>query len=174
MRDDNYYSSASISNYIHWVMMDKLGFTEKEAKIYHNLVLSLTDIEFVWNHPMDENRAFDGLELRSDFEYETGEYLDKDSGLMPKCTVFEMLAALSIRCEQQLMYNPSLGDRTSKWFFEMLDNLGLDKNSRVDDRIAEDIIAGYAFPLKNSRIKQKNEQIWKQLSAYLRENYLED
>ena len=88
---------------------------------------------------MDENRAIDGLELRTDFEYETGEYLDKTSGLMPKCTVFEMLAALAIRCESQLMYNPSLGDRTSKWFFEFLDNLNLNTHSRVNNTIAKDI-----------------------------------
>lgn len=173
MRDDMHYSSASISNYIHWVMRDKLGFTEKECRNYYHLVSALTDVEFTWNHPMDENRAIDGLELRSDFEYETGEYLDSSSGLMPKCTIFEMLAALSIRCEE-LMYNPSLGNRTSKWFFEMLDNLELDKNSRVSDKLADDILNGRAFPLKNSRIKQKNEQIWKQLNTYLRENYFDE
>lgn len=174
MRDDRDYSSASMENYIRWVMKDKLGMSDKEIKDYTPLIMDLSDIEFVWNHPMDENRAIDGLELRSDFEYETGEYLDKNSGLMPKCSVFEMLAALSIRCEDQLMYNSSLGNRTSKWFFEMLDNLNLDKNSKVNDKIAEDIVSGDAFPLKNSRIDQKNEQIWKQLSAYLNENYLDD
>lgn len=174
MRDDNYYSSVSMSDYIHWVMRDKLYMTDKEIRDWYPLMEQLCNVEFVWNHPMDENRAFDGLELRSDFEYESGDYLDNSSGLMPKCTVFEMLAALAIRCEDQLMYNSFVGDRTSKWFFEMIHNLNLKKNSKIDEGIAEDIIEGMAFPLKNSKIKQKNEQIWKQLSAYLKERYMSD
>ena len=179
MRDDSYYSSASISKYINWVLKDKLGLTDKECKKYQYIVLALADIEFIWRHPMDENRAIDGLELRSDFEYETGEYLDKSSGLMASCTFFEMLAALAIRCENQLMRNLSIGDRTSKWFFEFLDNLGL-----LDDNLSEsdikDIVIDFMdggidmFPLKNKGIKQKNEQIWKQLSAYINENYIYD
>lgn len=179
MRDSNYYSSASISNYIDWVLKDKLSLTDKEAKQYKYIVLTLTNVEFVWRHPMDENRAIDGLELRDDFEYETGEYLDKSSGLMPNCTFFEMLAALAIRCENQLMRNLSMGDRTSKWFFEFLDNLGLlDGDLRENDikSIANDFMDGNIdmFPLKNKGIKQKNEQIWKQLSAYINENYIYD
>lgn len=158
-------------------MEDKLGLTNQEIRKYYNVAKTLTQVEFVWRHPMDENRAIDGLELRSDFEYETGDYLDKSSGLMGPCTFFEMLAALAIRCENQLMRNLSEGDRTSKWFFEFLDNLDL-----LDDRIrekdiintVEDFMDGKIdmFPLKKRGIIQKNEQIWKQLSAYINENYI--
>lgn len=177
VRDDRNYSSASISKYIHWVLKDKLSLTDKEVKKYQYLVSALTNVEFVWRHPMDENRAEDGLELRDDFEYETGEYLDKSSGLMGPCTFFEMLAALAIRCENQLMRNLSMGDRTSKWFFEFLDNLDLlDENLRENEiiDIAEDFMDGNIdmFPLKNKGIVQKNEQIWKQLAAYINENYI--
>ena len=179
MRDDSYYSSASISDYIHWVLTDKLGLTEKECKKYQYVVHTLIDVEFVWRHPMDENRAIDGLDLRADFEYETGEYLDKSSGLMAPCTFFEMLAALAIRCENQLMRNLSVGDRTSKWFFEFLDNLCLLDENLHDEEI-RDIAEGFMdgdldmFPLKHKGIVQKNEQIWKQLSAYINENYIFD
>ena len=86
MRDSSYYSSAGMSDYIHWVMKDKLKLTDRERKKYERLCLVSANIEFVWNHPMDENRATDGLELRDDFEYETGEYLDKSSGLLPSCS----------------------------------------------------------------------------------------
>ena len=180
MRDDKYYSSASMNTYIHWVLKDKLGLNEKERRENTYIVLTLTNVEFVWRHPMDENRALDGLELRDDFEYETGEYLDKSSGLPPNCSMFEMLAALAIRCENQLMRNSLLGDRTSKWFFEFLDNLGiLDCGERDGDRIVEaceEFMNGKRemFPLKQKGIKQKNEQIWKQLMAYLNENYTID
>lgn len=174
---DGRYSSASMSNYIHWVLKDKLGLNDKEVRKYSKLMSVLAEVEFVWRHPMDENRAIDGLELRSDFEYETGEYLDKSSGLTAGCTFFEMLAALAIRCEDQLMRNLSEGDRTSKWFFEFLTNLELMDDRLRDDDI-KDIAEGFMdgdidmFPLKHKGIVQKNEQIWKQLSAYINENYI--
>ena len=74
MRDDRYFSSASMNTYIHWVLKEKLGLNDKEVRKNLNIVLALAKVEFVWRHPMDENRAIDGLELRDDFEYETGDY----------------------------------------------------------------------------------------------------
>ena len=180
MRDDRYYSSASMNTYIHWVLKDRLGLTEKECKQNLCLVSALAQVEFVWRHPMDENRAIDGLELRDDFEYETDEFLDKSSGLPAQCSMFEMLAALAIRCENQLMRNSLIGDRTSKWFFEFLNNLGvLDCNERDVNKIVDAcnmFMDGKKdlFPLKKKGIKQTNEQIWKQLMAYLNENYTLD
>lgn len=174
MRDDRYYSSASMNTYIHWVLKERLGLTDKETRKHIFLVSALTKVEFIPRHPMDENRAIDGLELRDDFEYETGDYLDKSSGLLPQCSMFEMLAALAIRCENQLMRNLSLGDRTSKWFFEFLNNLGLLDCDKKDIRnICDEFMDGTLemFPLKKRGIKQKNEQIWKQLTAYINENY---
>lgn len=177
MRDDRYYSSASMSEYVHWVLRDRLGLSNKEIRKIIPLVLALTEVEFVWRHPMDENRALEGLELRDDFEYETGEYLDKGSGLMPQCTFFEMLAGLAIRCESQLMRDSLSGDRTSKWFFEFLENLDiLDCDERDVDKIVDNCEAFMdgdldMFPMRSGK-KRKNEEIWKQLMAYLNEKYV--
>lgn len=177
MRDDRYYSSASMSEYIHWVLKDRLGVSNKEMRKILPLVSVLAEVEFVWRHPMDENRALEGLELRDDFEYETGEYLDKGSGLMPQCTFFEMLAGLAIRCENQLMRDSLSGDRTSKWFFEFLDNLDIiDCDERDVDKIVDNCEAFMdgdldMFPMRSGK-KRKNEEIWKQLMAYLNEKYV--
>ena len=177
MRDNSYYSSANMSTYVHWVLKDKLGLTERECKEYTYLVLALANVEFVWRHPMDENRAKDGLELRDDFEYETGEYLDKSSGLPAGCTFFEMLAGLAIRCEGQLMRNSLEGDRTSKWFFEFLDNLNLLDMKNSDDikDVCDDMMSGKIemFPT-HVKTNMKNEEIWKKLMVYLNENYISD
>lgn len=175
MRDNTYFESANMSAYVRWVLKDKLKLTEKEIKENFMLVSALAEIEFIWRHPMDENRAVDGLELREDFEYVTGEFLDKSSGLPGGCTMFEMLAALSMRCEE-LLHDYMIGDRTSKWFFEFLDNLGLLNCGRSDvQNICEMFMAGKKelFPLKKGK-NQKNEQIWKQLAAYINENYITD
>lgn len=183
-------SAATSGTYIRWVASEQLHISEDEFKRYSKLFNTLADIEFTCSHPMDDNRAIDGLDLRDKFEYETGLYLDGGSGLMPKCTMFEMLAALAIRIENQIMRNLSLGDRTSKWFFEMLDNVGLDTFTnktweyayvrriedicdRINNRSYKANGEGGLFPLK-SRKSIKNEQIWIQCMTYLGEMYNND
>lgn len=193
MVDDMYQSAATKSDYIHWVMKDKLGFNDKDCRKYRRLMAVLSSIEFVWIHPMDENRAIDGLELRSDFTDETELYLDGRSGLPVKCSVFEMMAALAIRVENRIMRNLSVGDRTGVWFMDMLRNLGLDRLSDdvwgpTDEEFVLDVVhdmlyrdyksngEGGLFPLKgrNRGKNQRNEQIWNQCMAYLSENYGND
>lgn len=179
MRDDYNYSSASMSEYIHWVMKDKLHMTDREVRDFLRTMEVLASVEFVCNHPMDDNRAIDGLELRDDFEYETGRFLDKSSGLLPRCTFFEMLAALAMRCESQLMRNLSIGDRTSRWFFEFLYNLGISDpgmDERYICRLTDPTNYSKMFPLKNRsrNAAQRNEQIWNQAMAYLNENYMNE
>ena len=168
---------------------DILLLTDKEYRKYTKLFTKLANMEFVWLHPRDENRASDGLMLRRDFANETELYLDNSSGILPRCTVFEMLAALANRCESQLMRNLSYGNRTSKWFFIMLENLGLDNltNSNWKSDSDEEVFNvihtflyrkyradgtnGGLFPVKRRGVNQKTEEIWKQLMTFLSENY---
>ena len=99
--DDSMLTSATSSTYIQWIVLDKLGLSDKEWKKYNFLINSLAKIEFIWVHPRDENRYNDGLELRSQFSDETGRFLDSSSGLPSKCTMLEMMAALSIKVENR-------------------------------------------------------------------------
>lgn len=189
--DDRELSSVSLEQYVDWVCTDKLYFDLKWLKDYSSLVYYLAEQEFVWLHPRDENRAIDGLDLRDDFSYETGLYLDGSSGLGPKCSVFEMLAALAIRIENQIMRDPDRGNRSGKWFEEILDNLGfLNCKNRSWNRRCEEIIDEnlrifmyrkyrnnkqiLIFPLQKCRKSMKNEEIWKQCMTYLNENYYND
>ena len=189
--DDN-LNPATSSTYIQWVVKDKLGMSDNDWKKYNFLINTLSKIEFIWIHPRDENRAVDGLSLRESFTYETGLYLDGSSGLPTKCSVFEMLAALAIKIENQIMRNLSLGDRTSKWFLEMCYNLGFkdctNKKWKYDDEkfvqnsckkfIFRDFKSdgdGGLFPMRgNSSKNWRDEEIWVQCMAYLRENYPND
>ena len=188
MRYDD-QSSASLEEYIEWIAHERLYLTDKEYKSYTRLIFFLTGIEFEWVVPRDENRAADGLALREDFTYETGLFLDSSTNLMPRCTFFEMLAALAYRCESQIMLDFSNGYNVSRWFFIMLENLGLkdltnskfrrdDENyimQRVNnfmDREYKKDGTGGIFVVKNRKIDMTEEEIWKQCMAFLNENYL--
>ena len=114
------------------------------------------------------------------------------SSHLPKCTVFEMIAGLAYRCEHQIMRNLSYGDRSKKWFYEMLENLGLmDFDNKSWDSESEDQVfnivhdflyrkyrvdgsGGGLFPIKRRSLNQKTEEIWVQCMAYLNENYVHE
>ena len=91
---------------------------------YSQLLLALHDIPFRWSVAHDENRAGDGLQLRSIYEDETGEWCDEES---PDCTLLEMFLALAIRCDTEIMYDPDDLNRADRWFWMMIENLKLDK-----------------------------------------------
>lgn len=153
---------------------------------YGNLLSYLFDREFTYILPMDKNRFDDGIALRSRFSYKrrlTQSEIDELNDIGP-CSVLEMLIALSIRCEENIMFDPSFGDRTGVWFWTFIDNLGLldtgdDKHFNVNrvsyaldiflnreyDRDGSGSIVVVEDPSKDLR----NAEIWMQLMWYLNE-----
>lgn len=117
-------------SYFDWLVMTVAPHYYQREK-YSELLFVLYRTEFYWTIARDRNRAIDGLDLRGKYERDTGEYCDAEGG----CSVLEMLIALAIRCEKELMYDPELGDRTDLWFWMMIENLGLDE---FDSGIYED------------------------------------
>ena len=175
--------------YRHWLInrVDTNGDFSLDG--YSRLFETLFDTDFyIDTNPvlkMDKNRASDGVYLRTIFDEETGNDI---SGLLidKKASILEVLVALSIRIEQDIM-GEGLNDY-GKWFIEMLNNLGLlhfdDEN--YSDLAVEEILerfmyrrygsdgAGSLFPLKNYKkfgVKCDSFEIWDQLQYYLRENF---
>lgn len=185
-------TSVTNSGYFKW-LCNIVGNYEE----YLFLLQKLFNKEFYWTIDMDENRAGDGLALRDryireenllgwDVEIVNGERIDI-SGLGP-CSVLEMLIALAIRCEKDIMNDPKEGDRTGFWFWKMIENLGfLDyKNKCIDEKIDRKIDEKLLyfldrkfeksgknglFPLKKWDKDQRKVEIWYQLMAWLDENY---
>lgn len=98
----------------------------KQGCRFRKLFSLLFDTEFTYDNLMDENRADDGVTLRSRFLYRTGRpHSDLYLLDLGTCSMLEMLVALALRCEETIMDDPKYGDRTGYWFWGMLDNLGL-------------------------------------------------
>lgn len=136
---------------------------------------------FRWSIKNDDNRAEDGLQLRSIFMDEEG--WNTNPYFEESCSVLEVLIALAIRIENDIMWDGET-DRTSKWFWEMYNNLGFNKVDHSDynfilnvflDRKYDENGVGGLFPLtRSSRKQHKNQrkiEIWNQAQAYLMENY---
>lgn len=150
---------------------------------YRKLLEFLHEVEFYYIHPMDGNRAGDGINLRYRFGYECGyenamiaTYLDDQP-----CSVLEMIIALAVRCEEHLMCNSELGDRTGQWFWGMIVNLGLGgmSDTKFDESKASYIVhrflereyepdgKGGLFTVPNDKRDMRDIEIWYQMNAYL-------
>ena len=166
--------------YFDWI--EKLiSNDETEASGYRKLLLFLNDISFSYIIPMDDNRIADGIDLRYRFGYDTeipyaqiANYLD-----IKTASVLEVIVALSLRIEEQFID----GDDVGKWFWIMIDNLGLTEykdlyfNKAKVDRIVKQFIerdynkngSGGLFITKDTNKDMRNIEIWDQMHLYLNE-----
>lgn len=153
-----------------------------EHSNYRNLLLDLDEKEFIWSHPMDENRDIDGLTLRKEYYFDNGMDV-RDVPISPR-SCLEVLAAFSRRIELEVMGEPG-DDHIEKWFWIMLDNLGLLEFD--DDHYNHGLVVHILdvwlvrninskgqngiFPLKKTTKDQRDVEMWYQMQAYLMENY---
>lgn len=130
-----------MDKYFTWL---KAKVTDKHMAVvgrsYDRLFYKLYTTEFIFVVPFDENRLLDGLSLRREFS--------TTRVIFPcKCSVFEVLIALALRCEDQIMHDQKHGERSGEWFWEMLGNMGLAKYSddRYDEQDVDDILHKFLY-----------------------------
>lgn len=174
------FQDQIINDYFEWLW----NFTKCRGHSQNRKIITLLhNIEFRYSIPMDANREEDGIDLRYRFITEVGipkNYQEVYGYLDGPCSVLEMMIALAIRCEESIMDDPDIGDRTSEWFWLMMKNLGLDYMSdrKFDRDIAEEKISifldrkykrngeGGLFVVNGRRDLRKVE-IWYQMCWYL-------
>lgn len=161
-----------------------------KQRSYHYLLDQLFYTEFRYSHPMDSNRASDGRGLRYTWGRSSGyaDYIIENTLDIYPCSVLEVLVALSLRCEEQITYDSTYGDRTSKWIWVMLRNLNLE--NMYDENYHEEMIGyvldkwmdrqynydgsnGGIFVIKEPRADLRLTDIWYQAMWYLTERLKE-
>ena len=166
------------NEYFNWLyeLVCKRRYTSQIS--YKKLLMCLHNVEFRYSIDRDENRAYDGMDLRVRFGYETGYNTDC---LDDPCSVLEMIVALAIRCEECIMDDTKYGDRMTQWFWGMLTNLGIgfmsddrfdkifvmDAVNRLLDRDYEPDGRGGLFTIKHCDQDLRDVEIWFQLLWYL-------
>ncbi len=116
------------TDYFAWILSQIGDWGIYECQQYENLLWQMYETPFQALIDMDENRIRDGMDLRQRFGREVGYAacaIDREFRYKP-CGILEMMAALCLRCEIHIMFDPDIGNRTGKWFFEMIKSLGLD------------------------------------------------
>ena len=114
-----------INEYFEWLFSLVCGEEYSKQFSYRKLLTRLHDTEFRYSIPRDRNRADDGIDLRSRFTWTKYRNYELLCFLDGPCSVLEMMIALAIRCEENIMDDPNIGDRTAQWFWGMVVNLGL-------------------------------------------------
>lgn len=149
---------------------------------FKKLLTRLHETEFIFLIPLDENLASDGVDLRYRFALAQGydpDYVEDE--LDGPCSVLEMMIVLSLHCEETIMDDPQMGDRTGQWFWGMIVNLGLGSmlDSRFDSDYVDDVIEtflyreyepdgkGGLFRIRNCERDLRDVEIWYQLCWYL-------
>ncbi len=157
------------------------------------LLGTLHSYEFEWFLPLDEDRAINGIELRRTFlSSMPSDYINDDEidiFMMRPCSVLEMLIALAIDIQEELMWNPDKGNRTVSWFWLMITNLNLndldDRHyiSEKADAKVDDILTrwmhrdfdpdgtGSIFPIEGCNEDLRSELIWYQANQYFLQNF---
>lgn len=188
MYGEDYYDLSLNNMYFRW-LLGILGFKEPISCRYINLLTYLFSTSFKLTDPIvghDDNRLNDGFELRADY---SNSFTDPD---LPDIfgepvSVLEVLVAFARRIDDDIMYDGNL--HASKWFFIMIDNLGM--TNFTDDRLgidwtiddAEQIIdiwmsrqfepdgKGSIFPVKYTAFDQREVEMWYQMQEWFKENY---
>jgi len=164
-------------NYLDW--LSEIAIPDVEQRdMYQKLLLALYSEDFYWSVKNDGNRAGDGENLRREFENETGYECEKEG----PCSVLEVLVALAMDCEKNIMYDPDEGDRTGIWFWEMIENLGLSElddwcfdieyfdlvmRRFLDRRYTHDGVGG-PFVIRGFRGDLRRIELWYQLNYYMK------
>lgn len=127
-------------DYFDWMvrLICERRFAERVS--YERLLCFLHDTEFRYSILRDSDRACDGIDLRYRFWHDHGGYDEDilDTFDDVPCSVFEMMVALAIRCEEDIMDDPGVGNRIGQWFWNMIVSLGL--GGMIDDRFDEEFV----------------------------------
>ena len=159
-------------------LIDSTRFSKRVS--YRKLLMRLHDIEFTYFVPYDDNRADDGVQLRRRFAL-MRENMSLSDYISGPCSVLEMMVALAVRCEETIMDDALMGNRTGQWFWGMIHNLGLSPMSdyKFDREYVDNVITrllnreyepdgeGGLFRVRNCDRDMRTVEIWCQLSWYL-------
>ena len=162
------------------------------AANYQKLLWKLFSREYVWELDLDENRAADGLNLRMLYArsfninvYDPVAAMSVGIDMNRPCSILEMFVALARKTEDDLMHDPDLGDRSRIWFWQIMQNLGLDVYDDIHwyedevDKILDIFLhhrylsngAGGAFPVRHPCRDLRKTDLWWQMNAYIQDQY---
>lgn len=170
--------------YLDWIIQKVGGgLCLNPYTTYHKLFRLLYMLEFRYIIPRDNDRYSDGINLR--YRFTIDNKVSNMDRLEKPCSVLEMIAALAIRLEENILDNPAYGDRTSQWFWEMLWTMEISsKNDMIFDE--KEVISkverfinreyqrngkGGLFLVRHTDVDMRKLDIWSQAMEHINEMF---
>ena len=171
------------SEYFEWLVEITCERRYSREISYRKLLTRLHTTKFRYVMIRDKNQAIHGTGLRRRFALQHDEKLYDSimNILVGPCSVLEMMVALAIRCEEDIMDDPRVGNRVSQWFWGMIVSLGLGsmQDARYDEKYVDQTITrflnreyepngkGGLFTIEGCSVDLREVEIWCQLCWYL-------
>ena len=163
------------NEYFNWLCGLVCNADDMEVYSFRKLLIHLHSRHFRYSLPMDANRANDGEQLRRRYSSNYYEMSEEP------CSVLEMMIALAVRCEETIMDNARIGNRTGQWFWRMIATMELNGmyDENYDRRHVEERInillnreyepdgRGGLFLIRDCADDLREVEIWCQLLWYL-------
>ena len=176
-----------VSDYFHW--LSEIAIPNKVTREWYSKLLDkLHSTILRYSIPRDRNRVEDGIDLRCRYACEVTRNDAERTRIANQlyipggmCTVLELMVALAMRIDETIMDDPTYGDRTSQWFWNMVTSLGLNQmvDEQYDDEYATMVLdrfmdhkydqdgRGGLFTIENCDRNIRTAEIWYQLCWYL-------
>lgn len=129
--NDRYFNGRSYLEWLESFTIDERIVDDRRNE-YHKLIRALWSIDFKPSIGNDDDRAAEGIELRTRYndilakKSGDGEFVTPDvRGIFGECRVLEMLIALSMHM-YDFMQDMNTYNSVSRWFWEIMENVSLD------------------------------------------------
>ena len=173
--------------YLEWLYTQILPASNANPRrSYWELTRKLYSTEFLYFVPNDENRAWDGIDLREVFFNQNPSVAFDGAWYEQECSVLEMILGLAHRADF-LADRDALEGGPGAWFWEFIKNVGLERYTdytintkaleeidyildRINTRAYSSNGEGGLMPNPKSRRDQRRVELWSQLNAYLLNN----
>ncbi len=171
------------NDYFEW-LCTLINSEKYDINRWMNVLEALFSKPFYNVHPKDVNRMEDGYELWLKY-CELANIFTINEHDRNSVSILEVMIALAMRCENEIMSCIDGSNHTSIWFFDMLENLGLiDLSDNNFDYIKFEYITnrflnrnydpdgkGGLFYIPGINIDLRDVEIWYQMNWYLNRKY---
>lgn len=175
------YENEELRNeYFNWLCRQAMN-NPKARDNMSKILEMLYTLEFQPLMKEDENRWIDGNDIKYRFAWDNEYSYDYiDDNLIRRCSILELMVAMAYKIEDRYMAEMTGPSQASRWFFAMLDSLGLATMTN-DNYDEEEVVRkidifnnreyefdgrGGLFTIYNPIDDQRTIEIWRQMSTY--------
>lgn len=146
---------------------------EHNSSDYTEVLWKLYDTKFIVSMEKDQNRVDDALDFRTRFVPFRLDF---------HVSILEIMISMAARIEDTIMKNTSEEDRTSVWFWDMMNSLGLANQTDIlyDEQYVLEVLhdfnnrkyerngVGSLFVTRDKSKDMRKMELWFQMHEYLK------